>query len=66
MEVRSKQDADVEVPADTSDVIVKGSDPVQVHVAVKVVVHVHAPKAKLCFNTKPDDTRESVLRWIRV
>lgn len=27
------------------------------------VVHEHAAKAKLCFNTKPDDTREAVLRW---
>jgi hypothetical protein len=28
------------------------------------VVHEHAPKAKICFNTRPDDTREAVLRWI--
>lgn len=28
------------------------------------VVHEHAPRAKICFNTRPDDTRESVLRWI--
>lgn len=28
------------------------------------VVHVHAPQAKLCFNTKPTDTAEAVQRWI--
>lgn len=28
------------------------------------VVHVHAPQAKLCFNTKPSDTAEAVMRWI--
>jgi hypothetical protein len=28
------------------------------------VVHEHAPKAKICFNTLPSDTRESVLRWV--
>ncbi len=28
------------------------------------VVHEHAPKAKICFNTRPDDTEEAVLRWI--
>lgn len=27
------------------------------------LVHERAPKAKICFNTKPDDTREAVLRW---
>lgn len=27
------------------------------------IAHEHAPKAKICFNTKPDDTREAVLRW---
>jgi hypothetical protein len=27
------------------------------------VVHERAPGARLCFNTKPDDTREAVLRW---
>lgn len=27
------------------------------------VVHEHASTAKLCFNTKPDDTTEAVLRW---
>ena len=26
--------------------------------------HEHAPQAKLCFNTKPDDTAEAVGRWI--
>jgi hypothetical protein len=29
------------------------------------VVHEHAPQAKLCFNTRPDDTVESVLRWVQ-
>lgn len=28
------------------------------------VVHQNAPKAKLCFNTKPSDTAEAVQRWI--
>jgi len=28
------------------------------------VVHEHAPGAKLCFNTKPDDTAEAVQRWV--
>jgi hypothetical protein len=28
------------------------------------VVHLNAPKAKLCFNTKPSDTAEAVQRWI--
>jgi hypothetical protein len=28
------------------------------------VVHEHAPGAKLCFNTRPDDTAEAVKRWI--
>jgi hypothetical protein len=27
------------------------------------VVHEHAPQAKICFNSKPDDTRDAVLRW---
>jgi hypothetical protein len=27
-------------------------------------VHEHAPRAKLCFNTQPGDTAESVQRWI--
>ena len=27
------------------------------------VVHEHAPRAKLCFNTKPSDTAEAVQRW---
>ena len=26
-------------------------------------VHQHAPAAKLCFNTHPNDTAEAVLRW---
>ncbi|HYO98303.1 MAG TPA: hypothetical protein VER33_27550 [Polyangiaceae bacterium] len=29
------------------------------------VVHEHAPSAKICFNTKPDDTSEAVLRWLK-
>ena len=28
------------------------------------VVHANAPQAKLCFNTKPSDTAEAVIRWI--
>ena len=28
------------------------------------VVHAHAPEAKLCFNTKPEDTAEAVQRWV--
>jgi hypothetical protein len=28
------------------------------------VVHECAPAAKLCFNTRPDDTAEAVKRWI--
>jgi hypothetical protein len=28
------------------------------------VVYTNAPRAKLCFNTKPGDTAEAVLRWI--
>jgi len=28
------------------------------------LVHEHAPKAKICFNTRPDDTQEAVLRWL--
>ena len=28
------------------------------------VVHANAPQAKLCFNTRPGDTAEAVLRWI--
>jgi hypothetical protein len=28
------------------------------------VLHEHAPGAKLCFNTRPDDTAEAVKRWI--
>lgn len=27
-------------------------------------VHEHAPAAKLCFNTNPNDIAEAVLRWI--
>jgi hypothetical protein len=28
------------------------------------VVHEHAPHARICFNTKPDDTVEAVSRWL--
>ena len=28
------------------------------------LVHQMAPKAKLCFNTKPSDTAEAVQRWV--
>ena len=28
------------------------------------VIHEHAPGARICFNTKPDDTAEAVKRWI--
>ncbi len=28
------------------------------------VVHEGAPRAKICFNTRPDDTMQAVLRWI--
>jgi len=27
-------------------------------------VHESAPQAKICFNTRPDDTQDAVLRWI--
>jgi hypothetical protein len=29
------------------------------------VVHECAPKAKICFNTKADDTAEAILRWVK-
>lgn len=28
------------------------------------VVHEHAPRARLCFNTMPSDTAEAVKRWL--
>lgn len=28
------------------------------------IVHEHAPRAKLCFNTRPTDTVEAVQRWV--
>jgi hypothetical protein len=28
------------------------------------VAHAYAPQAKLCFNTKPSDTAEAVIRWV--
>ena len=28
------------------------------------VVHEHAPRAKICFNTKPTDTVEAIQRWL--
>lgn len=27
------------------------------------LVHEHAPRSKICFNTNPDDTQQAVLRW---
>lgn len=29
-----------------------------------IMVHEHAPQAKLCFNTKPSDTAQAVQRWL--
>ena len=29
------------------------------------VVHECAPKAKICFNTRADDTAEALLRWVQ-
>ena len=29
------------------------------------VVHEHAPKAKICFNTTPEDTAEAIMRWVK-
>jgi hypothetical protein len=28
------------------------------------VIHANAPQAKLCFNTKPSDSAEAVMRWV--
>ena len=28
------------------------------------IIREHAPKAKICFNTKPSDTAEAVRRWV--
>ena len=28
------------------------------------LVHIHAPRARICFNTNPADTAEAVQRWI--
>ncbi len=28
------------------------------------IIHQHAPDAKLCFNTRPDDTADAVKRWV--
>lgn len=28
------------------------------------LVHTHAPKAKICFNTTPADSAEAVQRWV--
>lgn len=30
------------------------------------VVHEGAPQARICFNTRPGDTEEAVLRWIAI
>lgn len=27
------------------------------------VVHEHAPRARICFNTRPHDTTDAILRW---
>jgi hypothetical protein len=29
------------------------------------VVHECAPRAKICFNTKADDTADAFLRWVQ-
>jgi hypothetical protein len=29
------------------------------------VIHECAPRAKICFNTKPEDTAEGFLRWVK-
>jgi hypothetical protein len=29
------------------------------------VVHENAPQAKLCFNTRPNDTAEAIQRWVK-
>ncbi|HEU0032641.1 MAG TPA: hypothetical protein VFQ53_18540 [Kofleriaceae bacterium] len=29
------------------------------------VVHEHAPNAKICFNTRGEDTAEAILRWVQ-
>jgi hypothetical protein len=29
------------------------------------LVHVHAPRAAVCFNTSPADTVEAVQRWVK-
>ncbi len=28
------------------------------------LVHEHAPKARICFNTRPEDTQAAILRWV--
>jgi hypothetical protein len=28
------------------------------------IVHANAPQAKLCFNTKPSDSADAVMRWV--
>lgn len=28
------------------------------------VIHTHAPQARLCFNTRPNDTAAAVQRWV--
>ena len=30
------------------------------------IVHHHAPKSMICFNTNPSDTHDAVLRWTSV
>lgn len=41
--------------------------PPHLHLFEKVlnVVHELAPKAKICFNSRPDDTAEGFLRWVK-
>ncbi|MGH7285348.1 MAG: hypothetical protein ACRELY_27825 [Polyangiaceae bacterium] len=29
------------------------------------VIHEHAPQARICFNTRPDDTTDAFLRWVK-
>jgi hypothetical protein len=29
------------------------------------LLHSHAPQARLCFNTRPDDSTEAVQRWVQ-
>lgn len=59
-----------ELAADTYDLILIGAGvrafPENFLLFEKLInlVHAHAPGSKICFNTNPKDTRESVLRWL--